>query len=333
MNHKILNKIKQIGHPTILVVGDVMLDRYIWGDVSIISPEAPVPIVSVFKEESRPGGAGCVIAALNALGAQTHLCGSIGDDPEGDELRHHLHGMVTGGAVPSRRITTVKTRILGMHNNHSLQHMVRIDRERKSEPEQYELNLVDGYLKQVQRTKHLDAIIVADYNKGFITPFIMKKITQTANTINIPLIIDPHRSTDYKKYWHATCIKLNRREAQTATGITITSDTIKSVGFNILKKFKTKMAIITLDKDGAYLISKYGKYFPTIQKDMCDISGAGDIVLAIIGIGMALKWHIYDIITIANAAAQAKISKLGAVPVSKNEIIKELKTLLPILAP
>jgi len=306
----------------VLVVGDLILDKYTWGNVGRISPEAPVQVVEVEREEVRLGGAGNVVNNLLSLGCQVALTSVVGADADGRELLSLLQqfGLDTSAIQQLKhRKTSCKTRILA--NN---QQMLRVDRE-SIEPitaiEQDEL-----YAKVVESLPHVNAVLISDYLKGVLVPELLERIIATCREQQLPVIIDP-KGNDFSRYCGATALTPNRREAEIATGIAITDDeSLLEAGGSLLHKLKLNAVVLTRSEAGMSLFTNDGaiNHFPTEAREVFDVSGAGDTVVATIGASLAVGMQLEDAVKLGNLAAGIVVGKLGTSTVTPDEILNLL---------
>ena len=305
--------------PKILVIGDLMIDHYIWGNCERISPEAPVPILKVRKESYSLGGACNVANNLIAFGANVSLCGAIGNDANGEIL---LSSLVDSNIDISLVFkingfsTIKKTRLIA-----SSQQMLRVDRECE--------NLIINYSNLLSLLNEViesyDSVVLSDYNKGMLDSNFTKAIINLANEKNKPILCDP-KGDDYSKYSNATLITPNKKEAQIATGIKIDSN--ESL-FLALKKLKTnlklKYSFITLSEDGMAIFDSDVVYIPTFAREVFDVTGAGDTVVAALAFGISCKLNIYDSASFASHAAALVVGKIGSATVSLGEVLHSMK--------
>ena len=334
-----------IGRPNILLVGDFMLDKYVWGEVKRISQEAPIPVINVTSEEARPGGAGSVANNLAELGAKVYCCGVIGNDDAGKQLREMLNnlGVETDGIVEDcDRPTTVKVRMMGhlQSAGRGVQQLLRIDYEKTDE---IKGKIQDEIIDKIKnKAQHIDVILISDMNKGVVSKQIVEAVIKCGSPPQggaysaalreggkqkIPIIVDPRYGGDYGNYKGATAIAPNRYEAELSTGIKITGiDSLKAAGKKLLKDLSLECVIITVDKDGMFLYNKNGEcnLIPTVPKDVYDVSGAGDMVLSVLGFVAGGGNSFEDAAAIANVAAGIEVGKIGAMPISRSEILSEL---------
>ncbi len=330
MSDNLTHIVSTVGRPDILLVGDFMLDKYVWGEVKRISQEAPIPVINVTSEEVRPGGAGSVANNLAHLGANVYCYGVIGDDDEGKLLREILSNLriETDGIVEDRnRPTTVKVRMMGhlQSAGRGVQQLLRVDYERTDE---IQGKIQDEIITRVKnKVQNLDVILISDMNKGVVSEQIMKNVISYGKEQNVPVIVDPRYDDDYDKYKGATAIVPNRYETELSTGIKITGiDSLRVAGKKLLEGLSLEYVIITADKDGIFLYNKNGEYnlIPTVPRDVYDVSGAGDMVLSVLGFVVGGGNSFEDAVSIVNIAAGIEVGKIGAVPVSRSEILSEL---------
>lgn len=302
----------------ILVVGDLMVDEYLWGNVDRISPEAPVQVVSVKEEAVTLGGSGNVVNNLIALGAKVSLAGVIGTDKYGRILLTRLNklGVDTVGVVKEpARSTTRKTRILA-----SNQQVLRIDRETTGDISKQTFNKVLNRLKHVM--PDIDLILISDYGKGFITNSLLKHLVSLAQKHNKISIADP-KGLDFLKYSGVSLLTPNKKEAALASGIEINNEqTLIKAGKKILKIAKTDNLLVTCGRDGMVLFQPKQKpyYINAETRQVFDVSGAGDTVIAVLGIAVASGASLAEAASIANKAAGIVVGKVGTATVSKKEL-------------
>ncbi len=330
VSNNLVHILSNIGKPNILLIGDFMLDKYVWGEVKRISQEAPIPVLNVTSEENRPGGAGSVANNLAHLGANVCCFGVIGSDNEGKRLIDDLNdlGVETDGIVQDPdRPTTVKTRMMGhlQSAGRGIQQLLRIDYEKTDHIEE---NKQDGIIKKIEsKAKYVDIILVSDMNKGVLSKKLMEAVIRIGNDHDVPVIVDPRLTNDYTIYKGATAVTPNRFETKLSTGINIIdAESMKSAGNKLLEKFLFEYVVITADKDGMFLCNRNGGnvLIPTVPKDVYDVSGAGDMVLSVFGFVVGSGNSLENAAMIANVAAGIEVGKIGAVPISKSEILSEL---------
>ena len=328
MSADLIELVQRLGQPRILVIGDVMLDRYIWGNAERISQEAPVILLRADQREERLGGASSVATMLRALGARVNLVGVVGNDADAGRVRQMLTdlGIAQEGVITDRiRPTTVKERYMGRAQARHPQQMLRVDYEQRhsvSGPVEQELCRIIG-----QHLRNTDIILVSDYDKGVCTPGLMAYTIAAAQQHEIRVIADPIRSKDYRKYHGCSAITPNRLEAGLATGRNITTNQEALAAASDLKReLDLEAAIVTLDKDGMALCHKDGreKVFATRPRQVYDITGAGDMVMATLALCLAAGADYEAAIRLANVAGGLEVEKIGVATVSREEIIQDL---------
>jgi len=306
----------------VLVIGDLMIDEYLWGDVDRISPEAPVQVVAVKKEEFTLGGSGNVVNNLVSLGAGVFAAGVIGAGRSGNMLIKRLaySGVDAGGVVREYgRPTTRKTRIIAAH-----QHVLRIDRETRKEISGETLDKITRFIEKV--IPESDVVIVSDYGKGLITKNLMAKVVKAAKKHRKIIMADP-KGLDYSKYSGVTLITPNRKEAALAAGVEITNNTsLMEAGVKIIGSADIEKLLVTCGKDGMVLFEKDKKPYKirTEAKQVFDVSGAGDTVIAVLGLCVASGASFRDAASVANTAAGIVVGKVGTATVSEKELTAAL---------
>ncbi len=310
-----MNKFKT-KKPNILVIGDLMVDHYLWGKCERISPEAPVQILDIQKEENLLGGAGNVINNLLSLGANVGVCSVIGDDEAGDFIQQRLgqKGVRKEGlTIQKGRKTTKKSRIIAQQ-----QQIVRVDKEDKDEISKEKQELILLRVKII--SDFYDIILISDYGKGVLSTWLCANIIAHARNKNKPIFVDP-KGNNYSKYKGATLITPNKKEASIATGIDIDSDeSLKKAGDKLRDELDLEYAFITLSEEGMAIFDDNMTKIPTVAKEVFDVTGAGDTVLAALGFAYACGVDIYEAAHFANSAAAVAVSKIGSVAVSLDEI-------------
>jgi D-beta-D-heptose 7-phosphate kinase/D-beta-D-heptose 1-phosphate adenosyltransferase len=307
----------------VLVVGDLMIDEYVWGNVDRISPEAPVQVVAVTDEDTTLGGAGNVVSNLAALGAGVQTIGVIGTDTNGQLLLNKLQALNAGTAgviAENKRPTTVKTRILAAH-----QHVLRIDRETRREiGADTFTKLSDAALALVPAA---DVVLVSDYGKGLVTRDFLAHVVRCARQNGKPVIVDP-KGSDYARYSGASLVTPNRKEAAQASGVDIlNAATLQAAGKTILENTEIERVLITLGKDGMVLFERGKKFYKIAAeaRQIFDVSGAGDTVAAVLSLGLAAGGDYRQAMTLANTAAGLVVGKVGTATVSPEELQQALE--------
>lgn len=303
--------------PKILVVGDLMIDHYIWGSCERISPEAPVQVVDVKSESNRLGGACNVVHNLIALNAQVSVCGVIGDDENGRWLTQTLQSLgvdISHIFIDSSRPTTKKSRIIISH-----QQVLRVDRESAANVDSNLLTKVRNELQSL--IKEVDCVILSDYGKGLLDYTFTQHIISLARNANKFVLCDP-KGKDYTKYKDATLLTPNKKEAQEATGITISDDkSLLQAGLKIKELCNLSISLITLSEDGIGIFEA-GKCqkIPTFAQEVYDVTGAGDTVIAALGFALSTGLDIYKASEFANMAAAVVVGKVGSANATHIEI-------------
>ena len=313
----------------ILVIGDVMLDAYVMGKVNRISPEAPVPIVSLENEDARIGGAGNVALNLLALGAKPIICGVIGEDSSGDKLLNlfEKNGISTDGLVKSMaRKTTVKTRVIS-----NKQQLLRIDSESTFpllESEEIKLNnTIQNIINQ-----GIDGIIFEDYNKGVLTDSVIKNTIKIALEKDIPTAVDPKKE-NFLSYKGVSLFKPNLKELKEGLNLNFDFNSNKELfekGIEVLEeKLQNEISFVTLSENGVFIKSQTEKYYvPAHMRSISDVSGAGDTVIAVATLCLISGASTKQIAEISNLAGGLVCEKSGVVSISKNDLLKEVSELL-----
>ena len=310
----------------ILVIGDFILDQFVWGNVSRISPEAPVPVVDVKRESYMPGGSLNVANNIRSFKGVAYPCGVVGRDLYGRMLLKAMRqeGIETGGIVyDETRPTTIKTREIA----HS-QQMVRFDRENSEDVSRQDLNKILKFV--CQKIKDMDVIILEDYGKGVMQPYLLKEIVKLAKKFKKPVLVDP-KEKHLNYYSGVTCITPNRKEAcigyERIAGSSHKTPSLEQVGWGLIKKLKLDSALITLGEDGMALFEKGGKVtkVPTAAREVYDVSGAGDTVIATLALALAAGAKMTEAAKISNIAAGIVIGKLGTATVSPEELMDAIR--------
>ena len=327
MSSDLIQLLTQSRRPRILVVGDVMLDGYVWGEVDRISPEAPIPVLRVDRREERLGGAGSVATMLAALEVDVTLAAVTGDDPEGRQVAELLGQLgVAAQCVLSQsgRPTTVKQRLLGRTQNRHPHQMVRIDRETTrpigAQLARRLLRAIGDHLDQV------DLVLVSDYDKGVCAGGLVGELVRLARAAGVRVVADPVRDADYNRYAGCTCITPNRTEAAGALGRSIaTADEALEAARQLLN-FGVEAAVVTLDSDGIAWAEAKGRsrLFPVRPQQVYDVTGAGDMVLSALGYALAAGADWPAAVELANLAGGLEVRRLGVVPLGREELLEEL---------
>ncbi len=327
---KLINILADAGKVKVAVIGDFMLDKYVWGEVRRISQEAPIQVLNVRREEARPGGAGNVVYNLTKLGADVYSCGTVGADKDGEIIVNNLKELgadVAGIFRDATRATTVKTRMMGhlQTAGKGVQQLLRVDYEDTHLiPSDIE-NKINDYIKSIAH--NCDIILISDMDKGLLTNNVLNSVRAVMADRSIPVIVDPKLGGDYFLYKGFTAITPNRYETELSSDIKITGiESMNAAAKKLADTLGFAHVLITVDKDGMFLFHKAGdsKLISTAPKEVNDVSGAGDVVISVIGYLTGAGNSFEDAAKIANVAAGIEVEKIGAVPVGKDEILKEL---------
>ena len=302
----------------VLIVGDAMIDAYMWGKIERQSPEAPVPVVEIEKHENRLGGAGNVARNIRSLGANPILCSVLGDDYNGKHLKELLEkeDLSTNGIlIESGRKTTIKTRVISENK-----HQLRIDEEQVNdiELEKAFLDLVYSNLLDA------DVIILQDYNKGVLTPFVIESIIQKATKINIPTIIDP-KTKNFRSYKNCDIFKPNLKEIKTGYNMNFDENTmseISSITKELLQMINAKGILLTLSEKGVCMQTTDNfTHIKAEKRNIIDVSGAGDTVISTAALCLAAKTDSVILSQFANLAGGLVCEKVGVVPIEKSLLL------------
>jgi rfaE bifunctional protein, domain I len=307
----------------VLVIGDIIVDHFLWGTASRISPEAPVPVVNVHREDFLLGGSGNVLRNIVSLGGHGTLCGIVGDDAMGRkvvELVEQL-GVSTEGLVTGKRPTTVKTRVLAQR-----QQIVRFDREQTGVPSKHSL---DALLQYLERSLHtFDAVMVSDYAKGMVNEQLMVRLHQLLHTVRsrelrpLPLIVDP-KPANIHRFIGATVITPNHHEAMQIAGLQIEDErSLMAAARHIRDDIGCGAVLITRGEAGMALLQGDDELIaiPTTAKEVYDVTGAGDTVAATLSLVLAAGYSMREAAVLANHAAGIVVGKVGTACVTANEL-------------
>ncbi len=306
----------------IAVVGDLMLDRYFWGSVNRVSPEAPVPVVEVAEESTRLGGAANVANNIASLGAIPVPVGVAGADANGHLLTQAIAALgfsVEGVVEDDSRPTTVKTRVIA-----DGQHVVRVDQEVKQDISDAVAARIVSYLESAMGD--LDGIILQDYNKGVLTSRLVEDVLTLARKHSKILTVDP-KFNNFFAYKHSTVFKPNRKETEEALGIRMrTEKDIRDAGTQLLRKLDADNVLLTLGDRGMALFEKGGdvSFVPTKARHVADVSGAGDTVIATLTVALSAGAGVRESATLANFAAGIVCGEVGIVPIDRESLLREV---------
>ncbi|MEW6096479.1 MAG: D-glycero-beta-D-manno-heptose-7-phosphate kinase [bacterium] len=316
---KLEDNVDKFKNVTVLVIGDLMIDEFIHGKVERISPEAPVPVVDVTSITYTPGGAGNVVNNIYALGGKIYPTGVIGDDGTGKRLIADFKSKgieIDGVIVDSERPTTLKSRIIA----HS-QQVVRVDREQRTDVDEWVCKQILSFCRMV--IQEVQSIVISDYGKGIINPRLLEEIIPLGKKHNLPIIVDPKES-HFMSYKGITLITPNLHEAGTLIHKKIIDDaSLIAAGKNILSQLECAGVLITRGEEGMTLFEQNGEitHIPTVAKEVYDVTGAGDTVVAVIALALGTGIEMKIAAQLANFAAGIVVEKIGTATL----IIEELK--------
>jgi D-beta-D-heptose 7-phosphate kinase/D-beta-D-heptose 1-phosphate adenosyltransferase len=306
----------------VLVVGDLMLDQFVWGRVQRISPEAPVPVVSVTAEDHRPGGAGNVVSNITALGGKATVCGIVGHDAAGEHLRRKLRalGATTDGIIVSRHGETIqKTRIIAHH-----QQVVRLDRDPPTSLDGASARGVRDFVLR-QRPRH-DVVVVSDYGKGTVGSELLGALAEVHAATPFTWLVDPKRS-NFEYYRRPSLIKPNREEAALAANVEIhDAASLRAAGTRLLARWDAGAVLISRGEEGMALFKRTSRggvavrEFPTVARETFDVTGAGDTVIAACALALGAGGTLEEATVLANHAAGLVVAKIGTATTTVDEL-------------
>lgn len=331
--HDIMKCLEGFGCPRIALLGDFMLDRYVYGEVERISPEAPVPVLKVVREESRPGGAANVASGVLALGGRIACIGVIGQDHAGEELSNLL---ISSGAetfnlvrLPGRS-TSVKVRYVGLAQHRRVQQMIRVDQEEcRPVPENVWATIRSAVSAEARKTR---VLAIEDYNKGVLTDESCPRIIAEARQAGCEVIVDPALITDYRRYRGATLLTPNRYECEQASGIRIVDEpSLVAAAQRVLEIADADVMLVTLDKEGCFLQPRgqTGRRIPSPKpRAVYDVTGAGDMVLSALAVARSEGCDWVSSAMLANVVGGLEVERFGVVPITRREVHDELRRLV-----
>lgn len=316
--------IESFSNHRIMIIGDVMIDTYLWGKVERISPEAPVPVVTGTKEENRLGGAANVALNVQSMGATPILCSVIGSDSYSKTFYGLLEnkGMTSKGIIEdNERITTVKTRVISNH-----QHLLRVDREIDDLLSPNMEKRFIEHILTVLNQNNISAIIFQDYDKGSITPNVISEVVKEANKRKIPTLVDP-KKRNFGAYHDTTLFKPNFKELNEGLKVEATKtkpDSLNEAAKILHREKNIALVMITLSEAGVFISNgKEYRIIPAHIRDIADVSGAGDTVIGVASLCLAAKLDPFTTAAIANMAGGLVCEKMGVVPIEKEKLIDE----------
>ena len=329
----------QLQSKRVMVIGDIILDEYIWGDVNRISPEAPVPVFETSAETTGCGGAANVAQNVESLGGKATLIGVIGEDRAGEKLLQMATEMnlgIDGICVDSQRPTSTKTRVIARaatsteEMQESGQHLLRIDRESKQEiPPRLREHLLAQVLSQLPAS---DAIVFADYDKGVVDAQLIKEVVKQAQFYDVPIVVDPKRN-NFWNYEGVTAVTPNHKEAGVAVHEEITDVAqLVAVGEKILNQLSLKTLLITRDAEGMSLFQRGAdgnlqvRHLPPRSNVVTDVTGAGDTVVAVFTLALAAGAEYYSAAVLSSLAGGIVVGKMGCATATSEELLRAIET-------
>ncbi len=322
-NKELIRFVDRFSSSRIMVIGDMILDEYIWGDVSRISPEAPIPVVNVTSETKRLGGATNVLNNINSLGGKCIICGVVGNDEYGSYLINRISelGISTEDIiVDNTRHTSIKTRIVARN-----QQVVRYDRETKMPVDHA---IMRRLLKTLEmHLNDIDAIIISDYGKGVVSSHMIKAVEEIISGSDIIVAVDP-KPENFKYYREVDILTPNHHEAGTFCGFTIKDDeSLVRAGEYILDKLKCRSVLITQGKDGMTLFEAGAEpcHIPTVAQKVFDVSGAGDTVISTLSLGIASGMNRESAALVSNFASGIVVGEVGTSTVTATQLKEAIK--------
>ena len=331
---KLLARLESLGSPRIILVGDFMLDKWVYGTAERLSREAPVPVLRKVRSETLTGGAGNVAEAVVALGGRVLCVGGVGQDPAGDEIMRLLGscGAETSALIRlAGRPTTVKTRYVGLAQHRHAQQLFRVDDETvEPMPDTFQATLraaVRGELAEG------GVLAIEDYDKGVLTDAAAPKLIAEARAAGAIVMVDPALIDNYARYRGATLLTPNRYETERASGVRITDEaSLEAAARRVLLTTGADTIMVTLDKEGIYLLGREGdgRHVTTRPRAVYDVSGAGDEVLAALAVALGDGWSCDEAAALANEAGGLEVEHFGVVAVTRQEIVDELQRVIGI---
>jgi D-beta-D-heptose 7-phosphate kinase/D-beta-D-heptose 1-phosphate adenosyltransferase len=313
----------------VLLIGDLILDRYIYGDAERISPEAPVPVLRTVEKREAVGGSANVAACLRALGCGVACCGIVGADRHGDMLLRLLKELgvdVSGVLAEPERPTTTKTRLVGLAQHRHRQQLLRVDEEDTGPLPAGSAERLAGLAGE--RIASTDVVCIEDYDKGIVTASLVEAVTREARRHGRPVLVDPARLRGYERYRRADVLTPNRQELSLVAGRTFTSlDDLAAAARELLDAIDARAIVATVDREGAVLVERESswKHLPTVPRSVYDNTGAGDAVLAMLAAATAAGADLESAARLANVAGGLEVEKFGCVPITGDEVLAELR--------
>ncbi len=329
MSDNLANLVRQCAGTKVLLVGDLILDRYIYGDAERVSPEAPVPVLRTVEKKDAVGGSANVAACLAALGCEVSCCGCVGGDRHGQVLLDLLRSTginVDGILKLLDRPTTTKTRLIGLAQHRHRQQLLRVDEEVTTPISEIDRATLEATITAcIPKT---DVICIEDYDKGIISKELVAAIVAMAKKHNKTVMVDPARITSYERYRGVDVLTPNRAELSIAVGRELTTvEQVAQAGKEMISSIGAKSCVATVDREGAVLIDRDNEWqhFATLPRSVYDNTGAGDAVLAMLAAAIAAGGGMDEAVRLANIAGGLEVEKFGCVPIPADEILAELR--------
>ncbi|RME37430.1 MAG: bifunctional heptose 7-phosphate kinase/heptose 1-phosphate adenyltransferase, partial [Planctomycetota bacterium] len=320
--------VRQAAGKTVLVIGDLILDRYLYGDAERISPEAPVPVLRAVERREAVGGSANVAACLRALGCRVRCCGLVGTDRHGRRLTELLEAIEADASAVmtvSDRPTTAKTRFVGLAQHRHRQQLLRVDEE---ETEPLDAPAMERLIERALRAvRDADLICLEDYDKGVVSEPMVAAVVSVARSAGKPVLVDPARLSDYRRYAGVDLLTPNRDELSLAVGRRLESvEDVARAGAELIARLDVKALVATLDREGAVLVERdRWRHVPTRPRSVYDNTGAGDAVLAALAAALAAGAGLDAAVRLANVAGGLEVEKFGCVPIPAEELLAELR--------
>lgn len=329
MSQNLNDLVYNLGQPTILVLGDIILDRYIFGCAERISQEAPVPILRADRKEDRLGGAASVASMLSTLGAEVLLAGVVGQDDQVPSVQRLLrqYGISQDVVLADpERPTTLKERYIGRASDRHPQQLIRIDYEVRTP---LSAPCEDALLRMIgERLDQCDIVLISDYDKGVCTIRVLRELIAMSKARGLRVLVDPLRGGDYSRYRGANCLTPNRVEAHLGSGMSV-KDPVEALDAadHLRQMLDAEAMIVTLDKEGMAFVHGDGRrqLYPTRSRQVYDITGAGDMVLTVLGLTLAAGADWPEAIALANVAGGLEVERLGVATLTREDLLRDLE--------
>jgi len=328
MEHNLAQTVHSFRGKRVLLIGDLILDRYVYGDAERISPEAPVPVLRAVEKRETVGGSANVAACLTALGCKVACCGAVGADDAGETLRRLLKDTGADAAnvlsVPSRA-TTTKTRLVGLAQHRHRQQLLRLDEEDASPLAPEIIREIITRAREI--VPEVDVVCIEDYDKGMVCAELVEAVLTEARRYGRKVLVDPARLTDYQRYRGADVLTPNRAELSLVARRPLDSiEAVAEAAVRLIEECSAGAVVVTLDRDGAAVVEPQGwRHIPTLPRSVYDNTGAGDAVLATLAASIAAGADLETAARLANVAGGLEVEKFGCVPITAEEMLAELR--------